>query len=129
MGWSFGLCLWSAGFLGFVLVDGLRRIPAPCDPCIEEQELRRFTLRCDPARMSARELTVLPSVGRRRAWSITAARRAHVCGEDPFTWKEVPGIGPRTESRVTEWLEERGFETTLCLCAARSVQSGPSGGR
>jgi len=74
----------------------------------------RFALERDPARMSARELRVLPGIGARRALSIVAARWRHDGSRTPFTWKDVPGVGPRTERKVQDWLARHGLGQELC---------------
>ena len=87
----------------------------------------RHALELDPMRMSARELRLLPGVGRSRARAIVEHRRVlrarQAASHDPratrvpgldgsalrtaASWESVPGIGPRTAVGVLAWLEER----------------------
>lgn len=57
----------------------------------------------DPNGASALELTVLPGIGPARAEAIVAHRtRSPFC--HPTDLERVPGLGPRTVARLSDWL-------------------------
>lgn len=75
----------------------------------------RWELAPEPARMSPRELRVLPGIGERLSRAIADARH-----ERPgLGWEDVVGIGPRTAERLRVWLASHGLGTELRAPGAR----------
>jgi hypothetical protein len=70
-------------------------------------ELRAGPGEVDLARSPPRVLRRLPGVGRKRALEIARLRWERPPGS-PLELQEVHGIGPKTEARVREWLEDEG---------------------
>lgn len=115
---AFVLCQGALLALGRAERQRERREEPPAREAASRWELAR-----SPARMSPRELRVLPGIGARLALAIADARRARE-GRAParegrapageaLAWEDVRGIGPRTAARVRAWLAERGLETEL----------------
>jgi len=77
--------------------------------------LARWALPRSPARMSPRELRVLPGIGERLALAVAdERRRCRAAGSgQALVWEDVRGIGPRTAARVRAWLAAHGLETEL----------------
>lgn len=108
---AFVLCQGALLALGRAERQRERREEPPAREAASRWELAR-----SPARMSPRELRVLPGIGARLALATADARRARE-GRAPageaLAWEDVRGIGPRTAARVRAWLAERGLETEL----------------
>lgn len=60
----------------------------------------------DPRRMCARELRLLPGIGRRLAQALVTARE----GPGPRVWEDVPGIGTVRAAAIRAWCRAHGVE-------------------